>query len=42
MLRAGISTTHTVSAIGLNIGDTGTPVDGLVMLSGNRIGTITP
>jgi len=42
MLRPGVSTSHTVSAIGLNSGDIGTPADGLVMISGQRIGTITP
>ncbi len=42
MLRAGVSTSHTVTGIGLNMGNVETATDGLVMISATRIGTITP
>lgn len=42
MLRSGVQTTHMVSAIGTNMGIIPTPTDGLVMITGQRVGTITP
>lgn len=42
MLRPGVSTSHTTSAIGLLAGSSPIPADGVELRTGQRIGTVTP
>lgn len=42
LLRSGVPTTHTVTGTGIGTGVSLTPADGLQIITGSRVGTVTP